>query len=186
MKPMTLWLKEAMEKNVHEPNAISVSTIGEDGFPISRIVYLKDLMEEGLVFYTNYSSAKGKAIERNPNVHILIFWPELERQISIKGHVERVPSEMSDAYFESRPWGSKIGAWASHQSDALDSRKELEDRVHEYAEKFPDDVPRPDHWGGYLVRPVEVEFWQGRRSRLHDRIVYRKSESRWEIFRRNP
>lgn len=186
MKPMALWLKEAIEKNVHEPNAISVSTIGEDGFPISRIVYLKDLMEEGLVFYTNYSSAKGKAIERNPNVHILIFWPELERQISIKGYAERVPSEMSDAYFESRPWGSKIGAWASHQSETLDSRKELEDRVHEYAEKFPDDVPRPDHWGGYLVRPVEVEFWQGRRSRLHDRIVYRKSESRWEIFRRNP
>lgn len=186
MEPMALWLKEAIEKNVHEPNAISVSTIGEDGFPISRIVYLKDLMDEGLVFYTNYSSAKGKAIDRNPNVHVLIFWPELERQISIKGHAEKVPSEMSDAYFESRPWGSKIGAWASHQSEMLDSRKELEDRVHEYAEKFPDEVPRPDHWGGYLVRPLEVEFWQGRSSRLHDRIVYRKSESRWEIFRRNP
>jgi pyridoxamine 5'-phosphate oxidase len=186
MQPMSQWLKEAIERNVHEPNAISVSTFGEDGFPISRIVYLKELLEEGLVFYTNYLSAKGKAIEVNPHMHVLIFWPELERQISIKGIAEKVPEEMSDAYFASRPWGSKIGAWASHQSDMLESRKELEDRVHEYAKKYPEEVPRPFHWGGYLVKPVEVEFWQGRRSRLHDRIVYVKKEGKWDIFRRNP
>ena len=180
------WLQEAVERNVHEPNAITVSTIGLDGFPHSRIVYIKDLLEEGLVFYTNYHSDKGRAIEVNPNVHVLIFWPELERQISISGIAEKVPEEMSDAYFASRPWGSKIGAWASHQSEKLSSRKELEDRVHEYAEKYPGEVPRPPHWGGYLVRPVRVEFWQGRRSRLHDRIVYELTNNKWMIYRKNP
>ncbi len=180
------WLREAVERNVHEPNAITVSTIGLDGFPHSRIVYIKELLEEGLVFYTNYHSDKGRAIEANPNVNVLIFWPELERQISISGVAEKVPDEMSDAYFASRPWGSKIGAWASHQSERLSSRKELEDRVHEYAEKYPGEVPRPPHWGGYLVRPVKVEFWQGRRSRLHDRIVYELTNDKWMIYRKNP
>jgi pyridoxamine 5'-phosphate oxidase len=180
------WLREAVERNVHEPNAITVSTIGLDGFPHSRIVYIKELLEEGLVFYTNYHSDKGRAIEANPNINVLIFWPELERQISISGVAEKVPEEMSDAYFASRPWGSKIGAWASHQSEKLSSRKELEERVHEYAEKYPGDVPRPPHWGGYLVRPVRVEFWQGRRSRLHDRIVYELTGDKWAIYRKNP
>lgn len=180
------WLREAVERNVHEPNAITVSTIGLDGFPHSRIVYIKELLEEGLVFYTNYHSDKGRAIEANPNVNVLIFWPELERQISISGVAEKVPDEMSDAYFASRPWGSKIGAWASHQSERLSSRKELEDRVHEYAEKYPGEVPRPPHWGGYLVRPEKVEFWQGRRSRLHDRIVYELTNDKWMIYRKNP
>lgn len=180
------WLREAVERNVHEPNAISLSTIGLDGFPHTRIVYLRELVEEGLIFYTNYNSDKGRSIAANPGVHVLIFWPEMERQISISGMAEKVSDEMSDAYFASRPWASKIGAWASHQSDTLSSRKELEDRVHEYAEKFPEEVPRPPHWGGYLVRPHKVEFWQGRRSRLHDRIVYELNEGRWDIYRKNP
>jgi pyridoxamine 5'-phosphate oxidase len=180
------WLREAVERNVHEPNAISLSTIGLDGFPHTRIVYLRELVEEGLIFYTNYNSDKGRSIAVNPGVHVLIFWPEMERQISISGTAEKVSDEMSDAYFASRPWASKIGAWASHQSDTLSSRKELEDRVHEYAEKFPEEVPRPPHWGGYLVRPHKVEFWQGRRSRLHDRIVYELNEGRWDIYRKNP
>lgn len=180
------WLREALEKSVHEPNAISISTIGLDGFPQTRIVYLKELVEEGLIFYTNYKSDKGKAIEQNNKVHVLVFWPELERQIRISGLVEKVPEEMSDDYFASRPYGSKIGAWASNQSEILSSRKELEDRVHEFTEKYPLDVPRPPHWGGYVVKPIKVEFWQGRPSRLHDRIVYIKEGNSWSIRRINP
>ena len=180
------WLREALERNVHEPNAISVSTIGLDGFPETRVVYIKELLEEGIVFYTNYNSSKGKAIAHNNKAHVLIYWPELERQIRISGLVEKVPDEMSDAYFLSRPYGSKIGAWASNQSDKLSSRQELEQKVQEYSQQFPTDVPRPPHWGGYLVRPVKVEFWQGRPSRLHDRIVYEKDETTWKLYRINP
>ena len=188
-EPFTLlakWLREAIEKQVSEPNAMSISTIGLDGFPHARIVYLKELLEEGPIFYTNYASDKGKSIEANPNIQALIFWPGLERQIRIMGTAEKVPEEMSDTYFQSRPWGSKIGAWASHQSEKLSSRKELEDRVHELALKYPNDVPRPPHWGGYLIRPIEIEFWQGRPSRLHDRIVFELSGSSWKIYRKNP
>lgn len=183
---MSSWLREALERNVHEPNAISVSTIGLDGFPETRVVYIKELLEEGIVFYTNYNSNKGKAIAHNNKAHVLIYWPELERQIRISGLVEKVPEEMSDAYFSSRPYGSKIGAWASNQSDTLSSRQELEQKVQEYSRKFPTDVPRPTHWGGYLVRPVKVEFWQGRPSRLHDRIVYEMNETTWNLYRINP
>lgn len=180
------WLREAIEKQVSEPNAMSISTIGLDGFPHSRIVYLKELLEEGPIFYTNYTSDKGKSIEANPNIHALIFWPGLERQIRIMGVAEKVPAEMSDTYFESRPWGSKIGAWASHQSEILASREELENRVHELAAKYPTDVPRPPHWGGYVIRPIQIEFWQGRKSRLHDRIVFDFVEGSWKIYRKNP
>lgn len=180
------WLREAIEKQVSEPNAMSISTIGLDGFPHARIVYLKELLEEGPIFYTNYASDKGKAIEANPNIHALIFWPGLERQIRIIGIAEKVPEEMSDTYFQSRPWGSKIGAWASHQSEVLASREELEARVHELAMKYPAEVPRPPHWGGYLLRPIQIEFWQGRRSRLHDRIVFELEEGSWKIYRKNP
>lgn len=180
------WLLEAKEKNVSEPNAISISTIGLDGFPQSRIVYLRELLEEGFVFYTNYQSAKGKAIEINPKVNGLMFWPGLERQISISGIAEIVPSEMSDAYFNDRPRGSQLGAWASAQSELLESRLNLEERVRFFSEKFPKNVPRPSHWGGYLVRPERFEFWHGRPSRLHDRIVFQKHNEGWKVFRLNP
>jgi pyridoxamine 5'-phosphate oxidase len=188
-EPFTLlakWLREAIEKQVSEPNAMSISTIGLDGFPHARIVYLKELLEEGPIFYTNYASDKGKSIEANPNIQALIFWPGLERQIRIIGTAEKVPEEMSDTYFQSRPWGSKIGAWASHQSEVLASREELEARVHELAMKYPTEVPRPPHWGGYLLRPIQIEFWQGRKSRLHDRIVFELEEGSWKIYRKNP
>jgi len=180
------WLREAVERNVHEPNAISVSTIGMDGFPDTRVVYIRDFLEEGIVFYTNYLSSKGKAIEQNNKVHVLIYWPELERQIRISGLVEKVPDEMSDAYFSSRPYSSKIGAWASDQSQILTSRQELEEKVQMFSQKFPSEVPRPPYWGGYLVRPVKVEFWQGRPSRLHDRIVYEITDRKWKLYRINP
>ena len=183
---ISTWLREALERNVHEPNAITVSTNGLDGFPETRVVYIKELLEEGIVFYTNYNSQKGKAIAQNNKVHVLIFWPELERQIRVSGLIEKVPEEMSDAYFQSRPYGSKIGAWASDQSEKIESRQVLEQKVIEFSNKFPTDVPRPAHWGGYLVRPVKVEFWQGRPSRLHDRIVYELNENTWNLFRINP
>jgi len=187
--PMDLlarWLREAAEKGVSEPNAIAISTIGLTGFPRTRIVYLRELLQEGFVFYTNYNSEKGKAIDANSNLHGLLFWPGLERQISITGIAEKIPSDMSDAYFEARPRGSKLGAWASNQSEKLTSRQELENRVKDFAEKFPNEVPRPPHWGGYLVRPIRFEFWQGRPSRLHDRIVFDKNNSEWTIYRLNP
>jgi pyridoxamine 5'-phosphate oxidase len=189
LKPHDLiaaWLREALERNVHEPSAITLSSIGLDGFPQARIVYLREFLEEGFVFYTNYNSAKGKAFETNPKAGILFFWPELERQIRISGTISKVPEEMSDTYFSSRPYGSKIGAWASKQSEQLQSREELENEVKIFTTKFPSEVPRPPHWGGYLLSPIKVEFWQGRPSRLHDRIVYEEREGDWKIHRLNP
>lgn len=180
------WLQEAVEKPVSEPNAMAISTVNEDDFPQSRIVYLKELLEEGLVFYTNYLSDKGKALTRHPKAHALLFWSDLERQISITGIVEKVPDEMSDDYFASRPRGSQLGAWASNQSERLESRAELEQRVEELAERFPEAVPRPPHWGGFILHPLKVEFWQGRPSRLHDRIVFEKQGDSWELYRKNP
>ncbi|MCC6702881.1 MAG: pyridoxamine 5'-phosphate oxidase [Fluviicola sp.] len=184
---MAKWLRDAVEKPTNEPNAMAVSTIGLDGFPHSRVVYLKELLEEGLVFYTNYHSDKGRAIEQNPNVHALFFWSELERQISVTGTVLKVPEEMSDEYFQSRPRGSKLGAWASYQSERLSSRAELEERVQQLATQYHEDVPRPPHWGGYIIEPLRIEFWQGRPSRLHDRIVFEKQQNgSWDIYRKNP
>jgi len=180
------WLKEAVEKQVEESNAMSVSTIGADGFPQSRIVYLKELFEGGLVFYTNYNSDKGRAIAANPKAHALFFWQELERQIGVTGFIEKAPEYLSDAYFASRPRGSQIGAWASHQSEMLESRQELEKRIETLLEKYQDEVPRPPHWGGYVLKPVKIEFWQGRPSRLHDRIIFEKTADSWNIYRKNP
>lgn len=187
--PMPLfeqWLKEAVEKPVKEPNAMAVSTIGEDGFPQSRIVYMRELLDGGFVFYTNYLSAKGRAMAVNPKVHALFFWPELERQVSIYGLVEKVPEAMSDAYYASRPRGSQIGAWASQQSEKLESRAELEQRIEQLLDHYPTIVPRPPHWGGYVIKPVKIEFWQGRPSRLHDRIVFEQEQGSWTVYRRNP
>jgi len=186
MELLAKWLREAAEKGMSEPNAISISTIGLDDFPHARIVYLRELVEAGFIFYTNYLSAKGIAIEANSKIHGLFFWPGLERQISISGLAEKIPVELSDAYFAARPRGSKLGAWASHQSEELQSRQELENRVAEFDKKYPYEIPRPPHWGGYLVKPMRFEFWQGRPSRLHDRIVFEKSNDAWKIKRLNP
>lgn len=180
------WMKNAVDNNCPEANACVISTVNSENQPSGRIVYLKELLDEQFIFYTNYHSHKGKDIVANNKVSMLFFWPALQQQIRIEGTCERVPESMSDAYFQSRPRGSKIGAWASQQSDTLNSRADLEQRFHEFAEKFPNEVPRPPHWGGYAVTPKHIEFWQGRPSRLHDRFVFKKTENNWAIERLNP
>ena len=181
-----LWVKEAVNNKELEPNAFVLSTVNSYGQPSSRVLYLKDVIKKQFVFYTNYKSKKGEEIAGNSKVSMLFFWPESSRQIRIEGVCTRVDSQISDDYFDSRPRGSKIGAWASHQSDELTDRDELEHRVKMYEEKFKNEVPRPGHWGGYQVEPLLFEFWQGRLSRLHDRIVFTPSKGLWEIHKQNP
>jgi len=181
-----LWTTEAVESNEKEANAFVLSTVNEESQVSSRIVYLKDIIDEQFILYTNYNSQKGEDIVENSKVSMLFFWPDGLRQIRIEGECTKVDSAVSDKYFESRPRGSQIGAWASHQSEELTDRKQLEDRVKEYELKFPDVVPRPQHWGGYQIKPKRFEFWQGRPSRLHDRIVFEELNQNWTIRRLNP
>ncbi|WP_288981274.1 pyridoxamine 5'-phosphate oxidase [uncultured Flavobacterium sp.] len=183
------WFYEAEELNVaDEVNAMTVSTIGLDGFPKSRVVLLKKFNEEGFIFYTNYNSEKGKAILNNPNICLSFFWPTVERQIIIKGIAEKTAANVSDNYFASRPDGSKLGAIVSPQSDVIPDRTFLENNLKQLEKDFEGkEIPRPAHWGGFIVRPVEVEFWQGRPNRLHDRIRYQLQEDyNWKIERLSP
>ncbi|RZJ72930.1 pyridoxamine 5'-phosphate oxidase [Flavobacterium sp.] len=189
MALFTKWFHEADESgSVQEANAMTVSTFGLDGFPKSRVVLLKQYTSEGFVFYTNYESEKGKAIAANPNLCLSFFWPGLERQIIVKGKAEKVSENTSDGYFESRPDGSKLGAIASHQSEVIPSKQFLEEKLRNLEAEFVEkEIPRPDYWGGYLVKPFEIEFWQGRPNRLHDRIRYKLSEeSSWTKDRLSP
>lgn len=171
-----------------EVNAMTVSTFGLDGFPKARIVLLKQYTFEGFVFYTNYDSEKGRAIASNPHLCLSFFWHSLERQVIIKGIAEKVADNLSDGYFESRPDGSKLGAIASNQSQVIESREVLEQKLDDLEKEYKGkEIPRPQHWGGYLVRPVEMEFWQGRPNRLHDRIRYQVQEDHsWKIERLAP
>lgn len=180
------WYREAFETGQLEPNAFVLSTVDELNRPSSRILYLKALSDTNFVFFTNYKSHKGTDISKNENASMLFFWPGKERQIRIEGEVVKISEEESDAYFESRPRSSQIGAWASWQSETLQKRDDLEERVKMYADKFPNEVPRPPHWGGYMLKPRLIEFWQGRSSRLHDRIVFEIENEKWKVYRKNP
>ncbi|CAL2101359.1 Pyridoxine/pyridoxamine 5'-phosphate oxidase [Tenacibaculum sp. 190130A14a] len=173
---------------VEEANAMNISTIGLDGFPKNRIVLLKKYTWEGFIFYTNYQSEKGRAILNNNHVCLSFFWPGLERQIIIKGKAEKVATNLSDGYFDSRPDGSKLGAWASNQSEVVTSRDELDDSLIKFEKKFEgQEIPRPEHWGGFIVKPVSIEFWQGRPNRMHDRIRYcMEKEFSWKLERLAP
>ena len=190
--PMELFQKWFYEIDTHfaidEGNAMNLSTIGLDGYPKNRVVLLKKYTYEGFIFYTNYESEKGKAIEDNPHVCISFFWHSAERQIVIKGTAEKIPENLSDGYFESRPIGSQLGALASHQSEVIGDRMMLDDKLKNLEEKYQGkEIPRPKYWGGYIVKPIEMEFWQGRPNRMHDRIRYQLQEDyNWKIDRLQP
>jgi len=186
-----LWLKQAHENTlVVEANAMVLSTLTIDSHIETRTVLLKDISDGGFTFFTNYESRKAHAIDLNPNVSLLFPWYAMERQIAISGFAEKVSEQESDDYFATRPWGSQIGAWASHQSSPLATRAELEQRVEGASQKWPEGtaVPRPAHWGGYRVTPMNIEFWQGRYSRLHDRLRYERANTTadWELNRYYP
>ena len=181
------WFADAAAARVPEPNAMTLSTATRDGVPSARIVLLKGVDANGFAFYTDYRSRKGAELAENPLAALTFLWKEIERQVRITGSVSRVSTQESEAYFRTRPPGSRLGAWASHQSAVLASREELEARVQDVIGRFPDgDVPLPPHWGGFRVAPDEIEFWQGRPDRLHDRLLYRRGERGWEISRLSP
>lgn len=183
------WFHEVKDfGGLDEVNAMSVATIGIDGFPKTRVVLLKKYTFEGFIFYTNYNSEKGKAIADNPNICLSFFWNTLERQVIIKGIAEKTLANISDGYFESRPVGSKLGAIVSNQSEVISSRAVLEDKLKRLEIDFQGkEIPRPEFWGGFLVKPIEVEFWQGRPNRLHDRIRYQlQPDFSWKIDRLSP
>jgi pyridoxamine 5'-phosphate oxidase len=181
------WFNEALAAMVPEANAMVLGTVSSAGEPSGRTVLLKGFSEEGFTFFTNYRSAKARDLEAEGRCFLLFFWKELERQVLVKGVAERVPEEASDEYFASRPYESQIGAVASEQSAVVDSRLQLEARFAELERQFAGStVPRPPHWGGYLVRPRYFEFWQGRPSRLHDRICFERDGDSWKIFRLSP
>ncbi len=181
------WFEEARQAEVPEPNAMHLTTVSAQGQPSGRIVLLKGLDETGFVFYTNYESHKGKNLAENPLASLTFFWAELERQVRIEGKVEKVSEEESTAYFHSRPHASQLGAWASPQSQTIESREVLENNFKELEEKYEEGkVPKPAHWGGFRLIPEQIEFWQGRPSRLHERILYQKEGGDWMINRLAP
>ncbi len=181
------WFSEAMVSEVTEPTAMVVSSASVDGKPSSRVVLMKDIKTDGISFFTNYNSRKGQEIVANPFVSVLFFWPELQRQVRMEAEVEKLAPEESDEYFSSRPRGSQIGAIASPQSAIINNREELEHRVAEVATEVGEgEIQRPNFWGGFLLKPYRMEFWQGRSSRLHDRIVYKQEDGSWSINRIAP
>jgi len=184
---LTAWLHDAIENQKADPTAMVLSTIDREGNPESRVVLLKELKDEGLIFFTNYDSKKGQQITINPHVSVIFFWPELERQVRIKGKAEKISEEDSESYFLSRPLDSQLGAWASPQSQVIESRQVLDDNYAHFKQHFENQkITKPPHWGGFLIRPAYFEFWQGRSNRLHDRLEYVPAENSWQIRRLAP
>ncbi len=182
------WFDDARNSDITEVNAMTLATVDTYNKPKSRIVLLKGVEDNAFIFYTNYNSSKGLDIEINPNVSLVFFWKELERQVRIEGKAVKVAPEVSDEYFQSRPVGSRLGAWSSPQSQKISSREVLNENYKVYEEKYASgDVPRPEHWGGFAVQPEFIEFWQGRSSRMHDRICFEKGvDNKWSTFRLAP
>ena len=188
IKQFASWFEEALNADLLEPNAMTLATASPDGKPSARIVLLKGYDERGFVFYTNYESTKGRQLIANPQAALVFLWDRLERQVRIEGKVVKIDEEESDNYFHSRPVSSQIGAWTSEQSQVIPNREVLEKRQQELAQKYSDGatIPRPPHWGGFRLIPDVIEFWQGRPSRLHDRLIYRLHDTTWEIVRLSP
>ncbi len=181
------WFDQAVNAELPEPNAMTLATASKDGIPAARIVLLKAVDDRGFTFFTNYNSAKGKELEANPQAALVFLWTELERQVRIVGTVEKISPEESDGYFFSRPHNSRLGAWASDQSAVISTRDVLEQKLTALKLEYENqEVPRPPHWGGFRVIPREIEFWQGRSSRLHDRLRYQRKENGWTIDRLSP
>lgn len=186
-KQFQVWFDHAVRAELPEPNAMTLATASSNGIPAARIVLLKAVDERGFTFFTNYNSDKGQQLIENPHAALVFLWTELERQVRIVGSVEKTSTEESDGYFYSRPHGSRLGAWASEQSQVIPDRSVLEQRLAELKQQYENqEVPRPPHWGGFRVIPSEIEFWQGRSSRLHDRLRYRRLDNQWVIERLSP
>ena len=184
---LKIWLDDALQANLPDPTAMVLSTIDQDGNPESRVVLLKELNSRGLVFFTNYNSKKGKQIGMNNRVSVVFFWPELERQVRIKGKAQKVSDKESEIYYQSRPVDSRLGAWASPQSQIIENRDVLNSNYKFYQEHFKGrEIEKPPHWGGYLIRPEYFEFWQGRSNRLHDRLEFSFTDGEWKIRRLAP
>ncbi|MEM7699673.1 MAG: pyridoxamine 5'-phosphate oxidase [Verrucomicrobiota bacterium] len=188
---LSSWLSAAVEAKISDPNAMTLATIGLDGMPTARTVLLKGQDERGLVFYTNFTSRKGRELTEHPKAAVLFYWRELERQIQIRGAVSKIAREESEAYFFSRPYSSRLGAWASRQSETVADREALEARFEKYRKRFPDNgesdcVPLPDFWGGFRIAPQLFEFWQGQSGRMHDRFIYTPADRGWKIERHSP
>jgi pyridoxamine 5'-phosphate oxidase len=187
MKQFERWFQQAIAANLLEPNAMTLATVTPEGKPTARIVLLKGFDEGGFVFYTNYDSQKGQELRQSPYAALLFLWGDLERQVRIEGCVERVDSQAAEEYFHSRPVGSQLGAWASPQSSVIPHRDVLERRMEELTQEYHDrEIPKPPYWGGFRVIPTEIEFWQGRPSRLHDRLRYQLIDGKWQIDRLAP
>lgn len=182
-----IWLKEAMDSGLQEPNAMTLATVDQNGQPCARMVLLKELNDKGFVFYTNYKSNKSQQLQNNSQCALVFWWDKLERQVRIRGNAKKIDSGTSDDYFATRPRGSQIAAWASAQSSVIVSREALEEEFKSTEKRFADSsIPRPKHWGGYVVIPDSIEFWQGRKNRLHDRLLFTRRENAWQIRRLAP